>query len=253
MKLRDLLSELRENILHDRSNLVTGDSDVLWSDATLCRYINEAVNRFARRTLCIRDATTPEVVEVTLATGVETYSLHPSIIAVISAKIEGSRYDLGRGGHSGFDYLRPQTTVYFDPNQFTTATPGIPVAYSTDEESATDDYDSYGVVKLRVYPAPASAYNGTKIQMRVVRLPINDLTSSNLNAIPEIPREYHLECLDWAAHLALRLQDRDGNDMKNAEWFKNEFERKVIEAKQELLRKFFVPGTWGFGQNGWSW
>jgi hypothetical protein len=77
MKLGDLLSELRLNILNDRSDRIDGDSDYLWTDETLVRYINEAQRRFACRSLVIRDATTPEVVDVVLETGVTEYSSTP--------------------------------------------------------------------------------------------------------------------------------------------------------------------------------
>jgi hypothetical protein len=52
MELSDLLDELRNNILYDRSDSVSGDPDQLWSDATLVRYINEAQRRFAKSWSC---------------------------------------------------------------------------------------------------------------------------------------------------------------------------------------------------------
>ena len=51
MNLGDLLEELRENILHDRSDRIAGDTDQLWSDRTLVRYINEAERKMAREAL----------------------------------------------------------------------------------------------------------------------------------------------------------------------------------------------------------
>jgi hypothetical protein len=98
MKLTDLLDELRNNILNDRG-ASTGDDDKLWSNKTLVRYINEAQRRFAKRAYCIWDAVTPEVVDVTLVAGQVEYDIHPSIISVVSAKLEGSQTDLARIGH----------------------------------------------------------------------------------------------------------------------------------------------------------
>jgi hypothetical protein len=106
------LQELRDNILYDRGSS-TADDDRLWSNATLVRYINEAQRRFAKRSLIIRDASTPAVVEVTLQDGVDTYALHESILSVISAKIDGKAVDLVRIGHSVFGSSRTAPTRHW--------------------------------------------------------------------------------------------------------------------------------------------
>ena len=106
MKLSELLDELRDGILHDVSNQIAGASDYLWTDARLVRYINEAQRRFARLSLTIRDATTPEVCNVVLRAGQSQYDLHPSVLAVISARKDGDNADLVRAGHTVFEIGR---------------------------------------------------------------------------------------------------------------------------------------------------
>lgn len=253
MRLSDLLTELRENILHDRSDRVAGSPDYLWSDATLVRYINEAQRRFARKGLVIRDKTTPDVTQVTLQTGVDEYTLHPSVLAVISARLSTDPADLARAGHSAFDTYRQPDPYFFDTSALTSLQPGKPLAYGTDETLGLDDNDSVSSVVLRVYPVPSAAYNNAIIKLRVVRLPVDDLTTNNLNAVPEIPQDHHLEMLDWAAYLALRIVDIDGGAPNRAAEFRASFEAHVKEARDAAMRKLFTPSQWGFGRNGFSW
>lgn len=253
MTLQELLDELRQNILHDRSDQIAGVSDRLWSDETLVRYINEAQRRFARLGLVLRDGTTPEVTEVTLETDQDTYLLHPSVLGVISARFSTDTGDLARAGHAAFGtYQRPDNT-YFDPAFLEAMPPGKPLAYSTDEEIGVDDYDARSNVSMRIYPKPSVQYNGTTLKLRVVRLPLENLTTNNLHARPEIPESHHLEILDWAAYLALRIVDVDAGNPGRAHEFREMFDRHVAQARREALRKLFTPLMWGFGRNGFSW
>jgi hypothetical protein len=106
---------------------------------------------------------------------------------------------------------------------------------------------------LRVIPVPDAAANGTIITMRVVRLPLDELTLTNQTAEPEIPDDYHIPMLDWAAYLALRIVDHDAGDPDRAKEFADAFEAHVKEARAEVLRKLFAPQPWGFGKGGWRW
>lgn len=252
MTLQELLDELRFNILHDRSDRVAGTPDYLWSDVALVRYINEAQRRYARLGLLIRDGSS-DVTRVTLQAGVNQYALDPSILAVMSVRYPGDTADLARGGHAAFDTYRQPDPYYFDPSQLSTTGPGKPLAFATDDYLSADDYDSTGVVTLRVYPVPGALQQGQVMQMRVVRMPLDDLTTRNLRAVPEIPVDHHLEMLDWAAYLALRIVDIDAGAPERAGDFKRTFEENVQKARNNAMRKLFAPSQWGFGRNGWSW
>jgi hypothetical protein len=253
MKLSDLRDELRDNILYDRGTS-TGDDDKLWSDATLVRYINEAQRRFAKRSFAIWDSKTAEVCDVTLATGVTQYDLHPSILSVLSAKIDGNDYDLARVGHTRLgDITLPGQDVQFNAALLSSPSAGVPQAFTTDETMAEDDDGTMAAVSMRVYPTPRAADNGTVIKLRVVRMPLDDLTTNNLSAIPEIPLDHHLEMLDWAAHLALRIVDQDAGNAKRAADFAASFEQHVQDARRLVLRKLRAPAGWGFGRGGFRW
>lgn len=251
MKLSELLSELRDNMLNDRGTS-TGDNDKLWSDDTLVRYINEAQRRFARKGLVIRDGTTAEIVNVTLQTDVDEYVLHPSVLAVISARLNSEVRDLARAGHVVLNGT-PRSTDNWDLSLATTIVPGKPVAFSTDEQLDEDDDGTMSVVTLRVFPKPSSDYNNTVLKLRVVRLPLDELTTSSMSAVPEIPLDHHLEMLCWAAHLALRIADEDAGNQPLADKYAAMFEAYVGDAREMVMRKLFAPQPWGFGRNGWAW
>jgi hypothetical protein len=254
MTLEELLSELRGNILHDRSHRVAGADDALWSDATLIRYIDEAQRRFARRAWVIRDSSHPDATRVTLRTGVTLYTLHPSLLGVISVRHAADMTDIARAGHSEFATLRGSEQQYWrDPGSLPHLPPGKPLVFSTDDEAALDDYDSRGAIQLRVYPAPTAEYDGHVLRLRVVRMPIDRLTARYMRAVPEIPEEHHLEMLDWAAYLALRIVDIDAGSVARAQEFAQAFEAHVLEARKAMTSKMFAPMRWDFGRNGWSW
>jgi hypothetical protein len=250
MKLSDLVSELRENILHDRSDRVAGADDYLWSEATLIRYINEAQRRFARRSLCIRDGRTQTI---KLRTGVTQYDLDPAVIAVISAKLSTESADLTRAGHAALDAYRLPTTTFLDTSLVSTLPPGKPIAYSTDEDLAEDETGSVSAISVRVYPEPTATYNNAVINLRVLRLPLRDLSADHMSETPEVPEDHHLEMLDWAAYLALRMADLDAELPARAEMFRKSFEQHCREARSASLRKLFAPTTWGFGRGGFAW
>lgn len=253
MKLQDLLTELRENILHDRSDQVAGQTDRLWSDATLIKYIDEAQKRFARIGLVLRDATTAEVTEVTLVADQAEYTLHDSVLGVLSARYETDEVDLTRIDHPAIGGQPRLDTGLFNPEQMRLLPPGKPVAYTTDEQVALDTEDRRSAVHLRLYPTPTADYADLVIKLRVVRLPLYPLVPAHLTAQPEIPEVHHMEMLDYAAYLALRIVDHDLGNPARAHEFRQMFEKNVMQARRDAMRKMFAPTGWNFGRNGFSW
>lgn len=253
MDLESLVAELRENILHDRSDRISGTSDYLWTDATLVRYIDEAQRTLARKALLLRDASTPAVTQVTLAAGTTGYDLHESIISVMSAKLTGEVGDLRRTGHTTLAGRRPMEQEYFNSAVVAQTAPGKPCAYSTDEEIVEVDTSARSGVKLRIYPEPSAEYVGQIIQMRVVRLPLFRLSADDLSAVPEVPEEFHIPMLDWAAYLALRIVDLDAGSPDRAREFQANFLAMVEDARRTTMRKLAAPHSWGVGAGGFTW
>lgn len=253
MNLGNLLHELRFNILHDRSDQVSGANDYLWDDKTLVLYIDAAHRRFARKAQVIRDGTNPQVTQVRLKTGETMYPLHPSVISVLSARAAGDTADLARAGHSYLDTYTPADSYYFDPAMLAQQPPGKALAFSTDEYQSLDDDGSNSIVTMRIWPQPTADQNGRLIQLRVVRLPIDHFTVDNLKAEPEIPEDFHLPMLDWAAYLALRVEDVDKGNPERAAEFKATFEAHITDAQQNARKKSLVQPKFGFGRGGFTW
>lgn len=254
MTLGELLTELRENILHDRSDRVAGNSDVLWSDATLVRYIDEAQRRLAREALVLRDGTAGDATVITTVAGQANYVLHDSVLGVLSARVAGDTADLARAGHDQLDAYRQPDTLFFDPSSLSSLAPGKPLAFVTDDFVALDQNGGQlSAQNLRLYPTPSATYAGLAIQLRVVRMPLNRLRATSLKQEPEVPEDFHIEMLDWAAYLALRIVDRDAGDAGRAREFRASFEEVIKKAKSATMRKLFAPQGWGFGRNGYTW
>jgi hypothetical protein len=249
MNLEALLSELRGNVLRDDAELASGPDDKLWSDETLVRYINDAMQRFARKTLLLRDASTPEVVEVTLATGVSTYDLHESVLAVVSAVYEDEQVDLARTGRALLSTRGVADSLWFDANDPAVLTPGKPRVFATDETLVVD---TKGGVHMRIWPAPTADEDGTTIFMKVARLPLVPFDVNKPTAECEIHDMYVLDMLAWAAYRAFSNSDIDGHSTA-ADKYEARFEKSIEEAQRDVRRKMRAPIGWTFGQNGFAW
>ena len=248
MTLGDLLDELRCNVLRDNAELAAGPEDRLWSDETLVRYLNDAQDRFARRTLVLRDNTTPVVVEVELLDGVSAYTLHPSIITVISSYYDTDSIDLQRVGHSLMHHNLHVQQPFFFPSYDGPLTPGRALAFSTDE---TVDATTKNAVVLTVFPAPSTDIAGKILHLRTARRPLCRFSLDNLDAYCEIPEDYQLEMIEWAAYRAFRTSDIDGHsDMVVA--CETRFNNAVLEVQKDMRNKLRAPQGWAFGRNGFN-
>jgi hypothetical protein len=249
MNLEGLLDELRGNVLRDDAVLASGPNDQLWSDETLVKYINDAYLRFARRTLSLRDASTPEVVEITLAAGVSSYDLHESILSVVSARYDTDTVDLDRIGRSLVNVMVYNDPPWFDPSTAGELTPGRPRAFNTDE---TISVEIEGGVNLKVWPVPSATEDGKTVHLRVARKPLELFSIDKLDLECELPSDYELDMLEWAAYRALRNSDIDGHKEASKE-HQARFEAAVAEILKDMRRKMFAPTTWRFGDHGFAW
>ena len=255
MNLGELITHLRDNILHDRSHQIAGAvSSYLWSDATLALYINEAQRRLCRKAAVLRDGTNPEVTQFTTNEGTEFYPLHPSILSVMSVRFDADTVDLPRAGHSNLDtYQRsPSDPYFFDASTIAMLPPGKPRCFTTDEYLTLADDSTLSVINMRLWPTPDADSSSKVVRMRVTRLPLNTLVATNLEAVPEVPEEYHLQMLDWAAYLALRIVDIDGGQAQRAVEFRDSFNAYVEEINIETKGKLLQPVTIGFGRSGFA-
>jgi hypothetical protein len=247
MIVGDLLDELRVGILRDSSTLKNGPPDQYWTDARLMTYIDDAHKRFTRLSLCIHDDTTPLVTQVTLSSTVDVYQLNPAVLAVLSARHQDDQFDMARLNHRIAMTLQNQFTETFE--FAIVPTPGKPYQFTTDEGM---DPKKNHAIRIRFLGVPDASQDGKIVYLRTIRQPITSLTLDDLDAQPEIPEEYQLDMLEWAAYRALRNWDVDGEDREKANTHRDRFAAAVAECKKDVQRKTWAPLLWGFGQNGFS-
>jgi hypothetical protein len=251
VKIGEKLNELRTNVLRDTSDLIAGASDHLWSDETLLRYIKQGERRFARQVMCIRDSTTAQITQVRLKTGVKSYPLHASVFSVLSATYDTDTFDLIRSGHGVLAQQTIPEFLYFDPSSQYTVSPGRPTAYYTDE---TLVYATSGRVTFSIFPAPAADQDGKVVSLRVLRTPISTYSIDKMDQEEsEIPEDYELDPLRWAAYLATSTHDGDAGSSTAAAKHKTAFEECVANAVRETKRKIFANMGFRFGLNGFNW
>lgn len=239
----DILDFLRNGILRDITD------PALWTDEILCECIAQAHDEFAERTLCIRDSTSLAA-RFTLEAGVDTYALHPTVLSVMSAMVEGEPHNLIRGGSSALDgYVPPPDTVaWLETINHGTAQDGTPQVFVTDDSVA----GAGGAATVRVWPTPAAADEGRTVLLRVTRLPLTQCSMSTLEAVPEVPRQFLMGLAHGGAAVAYSLQDSDGADPNRAVDQRALFENHVKNASRNARHKMFAPLAWGFGRAGFS-
>lgn len=236
MTLQEMLEELRDVILRDVSNAISADEqDLLWSDASLLRYINNGYQRFCERAMILEDATSPEATQIALQEGVMSYPLHKSVISVASAVLDGKALRKTSTRVSQGDL--PEV-VGFSP------------ALVTKYRGVSAYVPDYNAGTFYVLGTPTAEEDGKIVNLRVVRLPLTLLSLDDVEASPEIPEQYHLDILEWAAFRALRNHDNDAENMAKASAHSTRFERAVEEAKRTHEARTFV----GFSHSpSWRW
>jgi len=227
VKLVDLLEYTAEEYLDDRTALLDGEPDVLWSDKTLVRYFNEAQRRLCRRAWSLIDLGHPQAGVIVLATGKTIYNLHKSVLRVYSARLESDTLPLSRSTDDRLAGYRTVDPDFFDVNQPAAFTPGAPLVFTTDT----------GTRLLHIEPAPAAAQNGSRVLLKVARLPVCELTTDKPDESPEVAEEYHLDGLcKYAAGKALTHPNADASAKTEGRVLLKEFEDLVKEARQDRQR-----------------
>lgn len=239
MNLQELLEELRTNMLRDVSDAVGSQSDKLWTDETLIRYINEGYRKFCKQTMLIRDGATPRYTRVSLVKGEDRYPVHKDVLAVITAKIDGKAYDLHKTTHDSL--------VGAVSNSFPASAVGLTPAGQEPRWFVMDEETRI----LRVFPTVGEEFDGKLLLLRVSRMPSAVLSVNDLSTILEVDEDYHLDILEWAAYRALRNHDVDVENIGKATSHKNRFNEAIAEAIKDSQRVRFAPTEFVFNSR-WS-
>lgn len=231
MNLGELLTHTANEYLDDRTDLDDGDDDSLWSDKTIVRYLNEAQRILCRRSWVLIDIGHPVAGVIVLQTGKEDYPLHKSVLRVYKATPTDTDLALARTTDSRLSYASPANPEFFDVNTPTTATPGRPLAITSDIASRT----------VRVFPVPSSVEAGIRIELKVARMPVCFLDVTKKAESPEVPEEWHLDLCKYAAGQCLtRHADVDAELRSVGRSLLDDWERALKEARQERTRQEYA-------------
>lgn len=239
----DLLSFLRNDVLRDNTE------PYLWSDEALCACIAQAHDEYAELTQSIRDSSS-EAASFLLESGVDRYVLHPAVLAVLSARVDGEPSDLVRGGSPALNgYIPPPDTVaWLESVAQGTLAPGMPRVYVTDD--SVDDSDQ--TMTIRVSPTPSDAEDGKLVRLRIARLPLVQCAVDTLAEVPDLPRNGFIPIAHGAAAYAYMTNDNDAGYATRAESHRAIFDRFIGQGRAKARRKLFAPLSWGFGRGGSS-
>lgn len=247
MDTAELLDYCAKELLDDRTDLVEGDADNLWSDAYLLRQMNEAQRQLCRRAWVIIEYGIAPAGVIVLATGKVTYALHKSVLRVFDITPSTQTLPLGRDTDLA---LRDTSLLNRDPNSDFTAYELGESAALAGVSSLTGATDAFGTDAgtrmVRIYPPPAAAQNGVVLSMRVARLPITELTVDNTEAEPEVPTEFHLAICEYAAGKALTMPLVDADQKVEGRRLLEAFAETVRQARQERVRAEMGTGRWAF-------
>lgn len=248
MNLESMLEFTAGEVLDDRTDLIEGENDSLWSDSFLVRMFNEAQQILCRRSWVIIEYGTIPAGSITLRTGISLYPLHESVLRVFDGTPTTQAAPLGRTEDAQIrdtSVVTPYPADAFNAVELGSAASlaggsatlsGAPLAFASDAASRT----------LRVFPPPTSDQNGLRVVMKVARLPIKELSLDDMDAEPEVPAEFHVAICQYAAGRALVLANTDTDQKPEGRRLLAEFDQIVKEARQERQRAEASSYRWNF-------
>jgi hypothetical protein len=208
----------------------------------LVRYFNEAQRILTRRAWVIIETGVAPAGLVTLITGKVLYPLHKSVLRVFDATPTTQSAPLGRTDDFSLRNPSPLGADAFDVGAAAsiagvdTTAAGPPYAIASDAGTRT----------LRVYPAPAAAQQGTKLSLKIARMPICFLSVDEMRGTPEVPDDYHMWLCDYAAGRCLTGPNTSAVAKTEGRIMLKEFDEHVREARQERQRAEMGDSRWAF-------
>jgi len=242
VKLSELLAHA-SSVLDDRSAMLNGAPDSIWSDEVLARYFRRAEEEFCRKAHILRDRTTAACSTITLVASQQDYALHSSVLRVLSVTPADSDIDLVR---MDYDSMRPQFTAYpseyWDVNVQYEDQPGRPIWYATDISDR--------VLRLRPAPRAQDVTDIATLNLRVARMPITALSVTTPDNEPEIPDEFHLDLCDYVVGRALLHPNVDNAGQTEGKEFLKLFYSAIRSARGDRHVADMAPAQFKFG--GWA-
>jgi len=243
MKNSELINHVAREMLGDRTDKLAGGEDSLFSDAVIARYLSAAEKILCRRAWVLEDNTNPQTSQISLVEDKFDYPIHKKVLFIKTAKLSDSDVELIRVGHADNMTLGVRTVFdpdFWDVNATLTETSGRPDRFATD----------MGTRRIRARRKPDATAAALKLQMTVVRMPLNDISTANCEKEPEIPEEFHLDLALYAAGKCLSHPLVDSGDRRQGKDWLAEFDAVVREAKRDRMR--FQQSEPQFRFGGWA-
>jgi hypothetical protein len=196
------------------------------------------------------DGSTPKVTQIKLVTGQTLYQMHKSVFALMSARYTGKTTDLVRAGRSIVGLHVPAEFLTFDPSSNVTLPNGEPQVVYTDESMI---FGNNNGMTLSVFPAPSATENNTTVNIRVFRKPTCGYTTEDLDRESELPEDYHLDVLTWAAVRAFNNFDADKGSAAKISQMNELWSIAIKDAIKDSKRRMFSPVKMQYGTTGTVW
>ena len=230
MKTSELIQFVAKDMLDDRKNLISGESDVLFTDSLIARYLAEAERILCRRAWVLEDngaVCGTKASRIQLVAGKGEYPVDKSVLFVKAVRLSDSDLDLVRVGYNGNRVSSAiKDSEPWDVNYAYVENPGRPSRYSTDMGTR--------VIRLRQKPDAASAL--LKLHLSVVRMPLAPISAENGTGSPEIPEDYQMDLTLYAAGKCLNRPTVEAElRTLGRQWIK-EFDERVAEARRDRIR-----------------
>lgn len=190
----------------------------LWSDDEIYAYMNDAYFMFVRLTMGIPDFLTDEVCLLTATQGEPYSALHPSILNIRTATIEGT-------GDS-IRIINAQDAMNLRQEDY-----GILRRLN---QTAVLGKVRYMVIGIQQDIAQwiNTPEEDTAVRLLVERLPITPITGG-FQEFEGVQQQHHLALLKWMRYLAYSKQDMETFNLTRADQQKADFEVYCYSAKRE--------------------
>lgn len=219
-----------------RSDVVDTARPYLWTDEDVYRYMDAAYRMFVRLTGGIADFTTEEVVKLNLITGEDVYSLHPSVLRIMTITLDST------GEEVSVINAADMPTLYNSVNDY-----GQLRKLSMNNLPGAVRWVVQGMQKnkVKVIQIPMA---DDSLSMYLYRLPLTHIVDDK-HDLGEVDDDHHTYLLDWMKSLAYKKQDAETVDKAKSEKAEADFTKYCAQVRREWERykhKTRVVGYGGF-------
>lgn len=210
MTAEDLIKSFRS--LADDEDL-GHESDMLWKDEEVLRYINRAQREACLRAKLIKDNTTTAVTQISVVAGTSIYDLHASIIRIDDIYLSSTGKSLSKVDRSEVKRLDPR--------------------WRSASGTVTVWMEHWGIKKIEIYKIPTAT---DTLYLDVVRLPITPVTA--LSTTLEIQDEFLDQLVDGVAWYAFLKKDSQTLNLEASKRHHDLFSLSFgppVKARSELV------------------